>query len=129
MVLSNQLVEVAKTAEVQTKALAPDAKLKQTPLDVGGQRIVPSVTRVFTSNQMLYIFFQVYAPEKSDPHKLLAGLEFFRNGARINQTPLLAPTEVDDKTRAASFRMNLPLASMTAGSYMVQAVVVEPGSA
>ena len=70
VMLSSQLVEDQKNTEVKTKGLAPDAKLKQNPLDVEGERVVPSVTRVFTSQQQLYVFFQVYAPEKTDPAEL-----------------------------------------------------------
>src|SRR6185437_14226864 len=54
VVLSSQLIDAQKNSEVQTKGFAPDAKLKQSPLDVAGQQIVPSVTRVFTTRQMLY---------------------------------------------------------------------------
>jgi len=129
VVLSSQLVEVQKNSEVETKGYAPDAKLKQLPLDVAGERIIPSVTRVFTSQQMLYIFFQAYVPEKADPNRLRAGLEFFRNGARINQTPMVAPAQVDDKTHTASFRISLPLSEVSSGRYTVQAVVVEAGGA
>ena len=129
VVLSSQLVEVQKNSEVQTKAFAPNAKIKELPLDVGGERIIPSVTRVFTNQQMLYIFFQAYVPEKVDLNQLRAGLEFFRNGARISQTPMVAPAQVDDKTRTASFRISLPLNTIAAGRYTVQAVVVEAGGA
>ena len=129
VVLSSQLVEVQKNSEVQTKAFAPNAKIKELPLDVGGERIIPSVTRVFTNQQMLYIFFQAYVPEKVDLNQLRAGLEFFRNGARISQTPVVAPAQVDDKTRTASFRISLPLNTIAAGRYTVQAVVVEAGGA
>jgi VWFA-related protein len=129
VVLSSQLVEVQKNAEVQTKGFAPNAKLKELPLDVAGERIIPSVTRVFTNQQMLYIFFQAYAPEKVDLNQLRAGLEFFRNGARISQTPIVAPAQVDDKTRTASFRISLPLNTIAIGRYTVEAVVVEAGGA
>ncbi len=78
---------------------------------------------------MLYIFFQAYVPDKVDPNSLRAGLEFFRNGARINQTPMVAPAQVDEKTRTASFRISLPLADVAAGRYTVEAVVVEAGGA
>src|ERR1700730_7671283 len=127
VVLSSQLVEVQKSSEVQIKGFAPDAKLKVLPLDVGGERIIPSVTRVFTNQQMLYIFFQAYVPEKVDLNQLRAGLEFFRNGARISQTPIVAPAQVDDNTRTASFRISLPLSTVAIGRYTVQAVVVEAG--
>jgi hypothetical protein len=127
VVLSSQLTEVQKNSEVRTKAFAPDAKLKDLPLDVAGERIVPSVTRVFTNQQMLYIFFQAYAPEKSDLSQLRAGLEFFRNGVPISRTPIVTAAQVDDKTRTASFRISLPLNTIGVGRYTVQAVVVEPG--
>ncbi len=127
VVLSSQLVEAQKTSEVQTKGFAPDAKLKQSPLEVAGQRIIPSVTRLFTSQQMLYVFFQAYVPEKADPNSLRAGLELFRNGARVNQTPMVAPAQVDEKTRTASFRISVPLAQVGTGRYTVEAVVVEAG--
>ena len=129
VVLSSQLVQAPKNSEVQTKGLAPDAKLKASPLDVGGERIVPSVTRLFTSQQMLYVFFQAYLPENFDPARLRAGLEFFRGGARVNQTSMVAPAQVDEKTHAASFRISVPLEQVGAGLYTVQTVVVEAGGA
>ena len=129
VVLSSQLVQAQKSSEVQTKGFAPDAKLKESPLDVAGERIIPSVTRVFTNQQMLYIFFQAYVPEKDDPNQLRAGLEFFRNGARLSQTPMVAPAQVDDKTHAASFRISLPLNEIMTGRYTVEAVVVQAGGA
>ncbi len=125
VVLSSQLVEVQKSSEVQTKALAPNAKIKQLPLDVGGERIIPSVTRVFTNQQTLYVFFQAYVPEKVDPNQVRAGLQFFRNGALVSDTPLLAPAQVDENTRTASFRISLPLSTVALGRYTVQAVAVQ----
>jgi len=127
VLLSSQLEEVKKTSEVKTQALAQDAKMQSSPLDVGGQRIVPSVTRVFTDQQTMYVFFQAYPPAKSDPASLRAGLVFFRNGAQVNQTPMVAPDEVDPKTHAASFRISLPLTDLPKGSYTLQAIVIEAG--
>ncbi len=46
-----------------------------------------------------------------------------------NQTPIVAPAQVDDKTHTASFRINLPLSTVGIGRYTVQAVVVEAGGA
>jgi len=96
---------------------------------VGGERIIPSVTRVFTSEQTLYVFFQAYAPQKADANSLRAGLVFFRNGQRLSDTPMVAATEYDEKSRTASFRLSFPLAVLSAGRYTVQAVVVDAGTA
>jgi VWFA-related protein len=128
MLLSSQVEPLQNTAQIKTQALAPDAKLKSSPLDVGGERIIPSVTRVFTGDQTLYVFFQAYAPEKADANSLRAGLIFFRNGQRLSDTPMVTPTEYDEKTRTASFRLSLPLAMLNAGRYTVQAIVVDAGT-
>ncbi len=134
VMLSSQLVPVEKTDEVQTKTLGLRAKLASTPLEMDGAKIIPSVTRYFTQQQTLYIFFQAYYPEKGanedafDANTLRAGLVFFRGGVQINATPLLAPTALDPKTHTASFRISLPLAKLPTGRYTVQAVVIAAGT-
>jgi VWFA-related protein len=134
VLLSSQLVHVEKTSAVRTRGQGTRAKLASSPLVVGGERIVPSVTRFFTREQMLYVFFQAYFPEKSDkaekfdPAGLRAGLIFFRSGLQVNATPLLVPTEVDAKSRVATFRISLPLTKLLAGHYTVEAVVVGAGT-
>ena len=132
--LSSQLVPVEKSAEVQTKTQGVRAKLSSSPLEMDGARIVPSVTRFFTQQQTLYVFFQAYYPEKFqqgqtfDPASLRASLIFFRNGFQINAAPLLAPTELNAKSRTASFRISLPLAKLPTGRYTLQAIVIAPGT-
>lgn len=134
VMLSNQIVPVQKSAEVQTKAQGLRARLTTTPLEMNGSRIIPSVTRFFTQQQTLYVFFQAYYPEKLekgetfDPNTLRAALIFFRNGMQVNITPMLSPAELDTKTHTASFRISLPLAKLPTGRYAVQAVVVAPGT-
>jgi VWFA-related protein len=128
VLLSSQLLVVQKNSEIEKKALAMDARMKNSPLDVGGQRIVPSVTRVFTTQQNMYVFFQAYLPFKAPSDKLRAGLVFFSNGQRVTATPLLEPAEFDAKTQTASFRISVPLDELKPGRYTVQAVVVEAGS-
>ena len=131
VLLSSQLVPVEKSSEVQTKTQGLRAKIATSPLEMDGQRIVPSVTRFFTQQQNLYVFFQAYYPEKGeafDANALRGGLIFFRNGVQVNATPMLAPTAVDEKTHTASFRISLPLAKLPGGRYSVQAIVIGAGT-
>jgi VWFA-related protein len=135
VLLSSQLVPVAaKSSEVQTRGQGTRAQIAASPLEMEGEKIVPSVTRFFTQQQTLYVFFQAYYPEKSDksetldPATLRAGLVFFRGGVQVNATPLLAPTAVDPKTRTASYRISLPLGKLPAGHYTVQAVAIAAGT-
>jgi VWFA-related protein len=131
VLLSSQLVPVEKSSEVATRTQGLHAKLAASPLEMEGQRIVPSVTRFFTQQQTLYVFFQAYYPEKSgdfDASALRAGLIFFRDGVQVNTTPLLAPVAIDEKTHTATFRISLPLTKLPTGRYSVQAVAIGAGS-
>ncbi len=134
VVLSSQLVPVQKSTEVQTKGQGARAKIVNSPLEMKGETIVPSVTRLFTQSQTLYVFFQAYYPEKTatkeslDGNSLRAGLIFFRNGLQVNATPLLAPSEVDAQKQTASFRISLPLSRLPGGRYTIQALVIAPGT-
>jgi VWFA-related protein len=134
VVLSSQLVPIEKSSEVATKGQGVRAKLTSSPLDIEGQRIIPSVTNYFTQGQTLYVFLQAYYPEKSninetfDPNSLRAGLIFLRNGIQMNATPLIPPAQVDPKTHTVSFRISLPLQKLPTGRYTVQVIAVAPGT-
>ncbi|MGB6716250.1 MAG: VWA domain-containing protein [Candidatus Acidiferrales bacterium] len=128
VLLSNELVPTVKTSEVQTKGQGRTARIENSPLEMAGEKIIPSVTRLFTQQQTLYVFFQAYYPDGVDPRALRAGLIFFRDGAEIKATPLLTPSDVNQDTRTASFRISLPLAKLPTGRYSVQAVVVGAGT-
>jgi hypothetical protein len=130
VLLSSQIVPVGNSTEVKTKTEGLRARLAATPLEINGERIVPSVTRYFTQAQALYVFFQAYYPgkQKFDPNSLRAGLIFFRGGLQLNATPLFAPTEINQKAHTASFRVSLPLSKLPTGRYAVQAVVIGAGT-
>jgi VWFA-related protein len=134
VMLSSQLVPVQKSNEVQTKEQGARARMEASPLEMAGEKIVPSVTRFFNTQQTLYVFFQAYYPRKGsknepfDPKKLRAGLIFYRNGVQANATPLLAPAQIDAKTSTASYRISLPLSKLRPGRYAVQAIAIAPGT-
>src|SRR5271156_2216830 len=134
VLLSSQLVPIEKSSEVATKGQGARAKITSSPLDMEGQRIVPSVTNFFTQGQTLYVFLQAYCPEKAnknepfDPNTLRAGLVFLRNGIQMNATPLIPPAQVDPKTHTVSFRISLPLQKLPTGRYTVQVIAVAPGT-
>jgi VWFA-related protein len=134
VLLSSQLVPIEKSSEVATKGQGVRAKITSSPLDMEGQRIIPSVTNYFTQGQTLYVFVQAYYPEKAaknepfDPNSLRAGLVFLRNGVQMNATPLIAPAQVDPKTHTVSFRISLPLQKLPTGRYTVQVIAVAPGT-
>ena len=127
VMLSSQIEPARKTKEVQIQGFARDARMGRSPLEVAGERVIPSVTRVFTSDQQLYVLFQAYAPPGANPKLLRAGLVLFRNGVKTSETPLVEPGEIDEATRTVSFRMSVALDKMKTGRYTVQAVTLQPG--
>ena len=134
VLLSSQLVAAEKSPAVTDKSQGTRAKLTTTPLDVAGQKILPSVTRFFNQGQTLYVFFQTYYPDKGDqsenldPNTVRGGLIFFRNGVQVNTTAMLPPTEMDRQNHTASFRISVPLAKLASGHYTVQAVTIAAGT-
>lgn len=128
VLLSSQLVPAGKSSEVRTQEQGLRARLAVSPLEVRGEKIVPSVTRFFNQGQTLYVFFQAYFPRNSDASTLRGGLVFFRNGVQVNATPLLAPAEINERSRSASFRLSIPLAKLPQGRYTVQAIAIAAGS-
>jgi VWFA-related protein len=129
LMLSSQIEAVppAKSKEIQNRGAAGDAKIAKNPLAIAGDRVIPSVTHVFTSDQQLYVLFQAYAPPGSDPTKLRAGLVLFRGGVKSSETQLIEPSEIDNATHTVSFRLTMPLDKLPVGRYTVQAVTIEPG--
>jgi VWFA-related protein len=130
LMLSSQVEPVPpKSKEIQSRAIAQDAKVVKNPLEISGDRMIPSVTHVFTSDQQLYVLFQAYAPPGSDPTKLRAGLVLFRSGVKSSETPLIEPAEIDNAAHTVSFRMTMSLDKLPPGRYTVQAITIEPGGA
>jgi len=133
VLLSSQLVPAERTSEVRTQAEGIRARMIDSPLEVRGEKIIPSVTRFFNQGQTLYVFFQAYFPEKGgksvfDAQTLRGGLVFFRNGVQVNATPLLPPAQIDEGSHTASFRISLPLGKLPKGRYTVQAVAIAAGT-
>jgi hypothetical protein len=63
--------------------------LARHPLIHDGQKLVPSITRVFRKDQTLYVYFEVYDPGL-DPDRrtpdLAASLSFFRDRTKTFET-------------------------------------------
>jgi len=94
------------------------------PLIKDGRELVPNVTRVVSSSQHLYFYYEVYDP--SSPVKLLTSIAFFRGRQRAFETPLVQQTELAGSGRkAAVFQFDVPASSLRPGLYTCQINVVD----
>lgn len=99
------------------------------PLVQDGQKVVPSITRVFRKDQTLYVYFEVYDPGVDPEQKtsnVYAAIELLQ-GARKAFTS--RPVRVDKLTTSrpgvAPFSFEIPLNRLQPGEYISQVDVID----
>ena len=124
VVLSSQRVPLAGALYTVKK----DAATSVDPLVYDGQKLIPSVTRVFSKGRDLYVFLQAYQRNEPAMQPLVAFVSFYRGDVKVFETvPLAVTTGLDARTKAIPLRFSLPLASLPAGRYECQVTVLQPG--
>ena len=99
-------------------------KTDANPLVRDGRELVPNVTRVVSSSQHLYFYYEVYEP--ASPVKVMTSIAFFRGRQRAFETPLVQQTEVAGKSgNAAVFQFDVPASAIRPGLYTCQINVVD----
>jgi VWFA-related protein len=97
------------------------------PLVFDGQKLIPSVTRVFSRTRDLYVFLQAYERSATSTQPLVAFVTFYRGEAKALETAPLPVTDgLELRSKAVPLRFSVPLESLPAGRYDVQVTVVDP---
>ena len=124
VVLSSQRVALSDAIySVKQKAAAEASN----PLVHDGQKLVPSVTRVFSKGRELYVFAQAYQRAASTTQPLVAFVSFYRGEVKAFETaPMMVTEGLDPKTKAVPLRFSLPLDSLATGRYDCQLTVIDP---
>ena len=80
------------------------------PLVFDGQKLIPSVTRVFSRSRDLHVFMQAYQRAATTTQPLVAFVSFYRDGVKAFETQPLAVTEgLDPRSKAVPLRFTVPL--------------------
>jgi hypothetical protein len=128
------LSSIVLSNEVQAGASGRRRKSKEAredPLQVGTQSVLPSVTRVFRTNQKLYVLLESYRGKLGENPGSAAGppavaLAFFRGGAKMAEAgPFPGKLERTGAGRASYF-VQIPLEKFPVGRYIVQVNVLDP---
>ena len=77
VVLSSQRVPLGDALYSVQQKVAADAA---NPLVFEGQKLIPSVTRVFSRSRDLYVFLQAYQRAATTTQPLVAFVSFYRDG-------------------------------------------------
>ena len=79
------------------------------PLVQEGVKLIPSVTRVFTRNQDMYIYLQAYQQNVDAAHPLVAFVTFYRGQTKAFETPPMQVTEsLDNRLRTMPLKFSFP---------------------
>jgi VWFA-related protein len=99
------------------------------PLVQDGQKIMPSITKVFRKDQTMYVFFEVYDPGIDPDRKvpsLSAEVELISGGRRVfTSAPVRQNKLADKRPGVAQFSFQIPLAKIAAGQYISQINVID----
>ena len=99
------------------------------PLVYDGQKLLPSVTRVFTTSQDLHVYLQAYEKGATAMKPLVAYVSFFQGDVKVFETqPLPVVDGMDPRSKAVPIRLTVPLETLPAGRYDVQVAVMDPES-
>jgi hypothetical protein len=121
----------------------PSSKKTQNPLVRDGNELVPNIAHVFTPDQHLYFFYEVYDPakdkqpepapdakEKAPPVKnaihVMTSIQFFNGKVKAFETPLIEARQLNAPERkAAVFQFEVNLAQLKPGLYTCQVNVID----
>jgi VWFA-related protein len=126
VVLGSQRVDL-KDALFNVKEKDKDKAEAANPLVDNGQKLIPSVTRVFRKDHDLYVYLQAYQQDVTIAQPLVAFLSLYQGRIKIFDSP---PIEVKDgaanRLRTMPLRLSVHLDAIRPGNYDCQVTVLNP---
>jgi hypothetical protein len=128
VVLASQLVDAASSVPYMA-GVRPPTQPAVNPLVQNGKRIIPSVTRVFSSQSDMYVYLQAFERGATTAAPLTARVAFYNGQVKVLETPEVKVSDgLDPKSRMLPVTMNVGLGSLRPGRYDCQVTVVDPAT-
>jgi hypothetical protein len=125
VVLSSQRQAVTD-AIYSVQRTVSDKNVNADPLVFDGQRLIPSVTRVFSKQRDMYVFLQAYERGATATQPLVAFVTFYKGEAKALETaPLPVVDGLDARSKAVPLRFSVPLGELETGRYDCQVTVLD----
>jgi VWFA-related protein len=126
VVLSSERRDMRDALYNAAKGKTAAAANAANPMITDGQKLMPSVTRVFSKSRDMYVFLQVYERAATTTQPLAAFVTFYRGQTKAFETSPVAVTEgLDPKTKAVPLRFDLSLEKLQPGEYNCQVTVLD----
>jgi len=125
VVLGSQRVPLADAIFTVQK----NAALAANPLVFDGQKLIPSVTRVFSRGREMHVYLQAYQRAATTIEPMTAFVTFYRGADKILDAPPVAVVDgLDPRSKAVPIRFSVPLDGLTPGRYDCQVSVLDASS-
>ena len=99
------------------------------PLVQDGQKLVPSITRVFHKDQKMFVYFEVYDSGTETEQKLssvAAELTMYRGAVKaLESTPIRLTRAAANRPNTMAFTFQIPLGALQPGRYTAQVNVID----
>jgi len=130
VVLSSQRIEVDDALFNATKEKEKRQVLQSVnPLVQEGQKLIPSVTRVFSKAKPMYVYLQAYQQGAEPAHPLAAFVTFYRGDAKTFESAPVSVTErVPNRLNTMPVKLNIPIDKLATGEYRLQVTVLDPAA-
>ncbi|MGH9452052.1 MAG: VWA domain-containing protein, partial [Terriglobia bacterium] len=127
VVLSNQRVDLKDALYNAVKNKNQNKYEAANPLVQNGEKLIPSVIRVFRKDQTLYVYAQAYEQGAAVFQPLVAFLSFYSGQTKAFETPPIEVTDgLDNRLKTASLRFSVALNQLPPGDYECQITVLDP---
>ncbi len=126
VVLSSQRVAMTDALFNAGKDKAAKAQTAN-PLVQDGQKLIPSITRVFSKIRPLYVYLEAYERNAVSTEVLVAFVTFYQEQEKVFETPAFQINDpLDAKSKAVPVRFTIALGALPIGEYTCQVTVLHP---
>jgi len=125
VVLSSQRVDLRDA--IYNALKKKDQEETANPLVQGGQKLIPSVTRVFSQSRDIYVYLQAYEQGAPSFQPLIAFVSFYQAEKKAFETPPIEVTGgLNNHLKTMPLSFSIPLHQLTPGKYECQVTVLDP---
>ena len=99
------------------------------PLIDDGQKLLPSVTRVFSASRDVYVYLEAYEQYAAEHQPLVAFATLYRDGEKAFETePVTVRGGLDRTSKPVPIRFTIPVEQVPSGRYDCQVTIIDPAS-
>ncbi|MBV8807050.1 MAG: VWA domain-containing protein [Acidobacteriaceae bacterium] len=125
VVLSSQRVDLKDALYNAVKD--KDRQETANPLVQNGQKLIPSVTRVFSKGRNMYVYLQAYEQGAPAIQPLVAFVTLYRGQTKMFETrPVEVKNGLDNRVKTMPLQFNIALNTLPPGKYDCQVTLLDP---